>query len=172
MIVSTNNQFIPSFTFPLPLTLQDLFHVELSYTASNSTLTTTMQRNGQPFGPIKDVTLGSSFTDFRVDTFAVSSYSDAGADGSLLARGSIDNVVLVVPNPPLTSLKGVFANAMSVQFTSQTNWVYTLERSEDWVQWRDASASVPGTGGRVDLADQGASPAPPAAFYRVRATRP
>jgi hypothetical protein len=171
IIVSSNNQFIPSFSFPLELTVGDLFHVELSYVAAKRTLSTVMQRNGQPFGPIKDVVLGSTFTDFRADTFAISSYNDAGADGSIFAHGSVDNLDITVPDPPLTSITGTLSGSQfQVQFIGQTNWFYLLERTDDWQLWQAVSAPSAGTGAIQVLKDS-SSPAPERAFYRVRAER-
>ena len=75
-IISSNNQFATTFNFPIELTTNDWFRVMMSYTATNQTLTTDIKRNGQPFNPIKEVILDGGFSDFRVDTIAVSSYSD------------------------------------------------------------------------------------------------
>ena len=125
-LVSSNNQFATGFDFPLVLALGDWFHVAMRYTASNRTLSTTMTRNGQSFGPIKDVKLDASFTDFRLDTVAVSSYSDAGQDpqfaGSLLAHGVVDNVVITAPDPAAPDLTGTIVNgAWQIEFTARTN---------------------------------------------------
>jgi len=54
-----------------------LFHIEMVYTGSNSTLHTTITCNGEPFDPIPDAYAANGFQDFRVDQIAVSSYSDA-----------------------------------------------------------------------------------------------
>jgi len=176
-LVSSNNQFAPGFDFPLELALGDWFHVAMSYTASNRTLSTAMTRNGQPFGPIKDVKLDASFTDFRLDTVAVSSYSDAGQDpqfaGSILARGVVDNVVITVPDPAVPDLAGAIANgAWQIEFTGRTNWLYTLERTADFQSWSAVSPVTPGIGidRRLILADTNAIAAN--AYYRVRADRP
>ena len=56
-IVSSNGQFATSFTFPLALDPGALFHVQLNYAATDQTLTTTVRRNGEPYGSIKMVTL-------------------------------------------------------------------------------------------------------------------
>ena len=170
-MVSSNNQFATSFTFPLELTSGDLFRIAMNYSASNQTLTTTITRNGQPFGPIKDVKPGTTFTDFRVDTFSVSSYSDNTASGSIIVRGVLDNIVITTPEPPVTDLVGSFTNSLwQVQFTSRPNWVYTLERSSDlrtWVTITPAPISV-----ETKLVLQDSNAPPDKAFYRVRAERP
>ena len=174
-LVSINNQFATGFDFPLVLTLGDWFHVAMRYTASNRTLSTTMTRNGQSFGPIKDVKLGASFTDFRLDTVAVSSYSDAGQDpqfaGSLLAHGVVDNVVISAPDPAVADLTGTVVNGeWQIEFTARTNWLYTLQRTEDFQSWTVASPVTPGVNQRLTLADTNGVGAN--AFYRVQAQRP
>jgi len=170
-MVSSNNQFATGFNFPLELTRGDLFHVAMTYTASNQTLATVMARQGAPFGPIKDVQLGAGFADFRVDAFAITSYSDAGADGSLLAQGVVDNIVVTVPEPPISSLSGAFMNQVwQVEFVGRTGWVYTLERTADFRSWNAVSGVTSMDGGRSLLTDANAIAGE--AYYRVRAERP
>ena len=140
-IISSNNQFATSFTFPLEMTVGDLFQITLRYTASNQTLVTTMTRNGAAFGPVKNVRLGTSFTDFHVDAVSVSSYSDQDdLYGSILVRGVVDNVILTTPPPPVSQIAGHFSNGeWQAQFVSRSNWVYTLERTADFQQCAPAA---------------------------------
>jgi hypothetical protein len=156
----------------LALTTGDAFHVAMTYTASNSTLTTTMSRNGAAFGPITPVPLSTNFTDFRVDTVAICSYSDTGDDfDSLLAHGTIDNVAITTPPPPISAVTGGFAlgNSWQMQFTGRSNWLYTLERTMDFQTWTSASATLAGSGTNQVLHDT--LEATNAAFYRVRVQR-
>ena len=174
-LVSSNNQFAPGFDFPRELTLGDWFHVAMTYTASNRTLSTAMTRNSQPFGTNIDVKLDASFTDFRLDTVAVSSYSDTGQDpqfaGSILANGVVDNIAITVPEPAVTHLAGAIANgAWQIEFTARTDWLYMLERTEDFRLWRAVSPLTPGVDRRLTLVDTNAIAAN--AYYRVRAERP
>jgi hypothetical protein len=174
-IISSNVQFASSFNSPLPLTTGDWFHVAMSYTASNQTLVTVMTRNGLAFGPVQDVTLGSAFTDFRADHFALSSYSDAGQDpqyaGSIFAHGVVDNIVLTVPDPAIPPVAVAGArDAWHVDFLARSGWLYSLERTEDFQSWSAVSQLTPGVNGRLSLADTNAMAAN--AFYRVRALRP
>ena len=77
----------------------------------------------------------------------------------------------MVPPPPVSNLRLSFANsAWRAQFMSVTNWIYTLERSEDLVSWASASAAFVGTGAMLSLHDT--NPSAPNVFYRVRAERP
>jgi len=170
-MISSNNQFAAGFDFPRDLTVSDWFHIALTYTASNQTLSTTLTRNGQPFESIKDVKLDASFTDFRLDTVAVSSYSDAGADGSILAHGVVDNILITAPGPPLANLIGLLTNGVwRAEFTSRARWLYTLERTADFQTWTSASPATPGVEGTLRLADTNKPAAK--AFYRLRADLP
>jgi hypothetical protein len=171
VIVSSNNQFVPSFSFPLELTPGDRFHVTMKYSATNQTLVTTMTRNGLPFGPIQDVRLNASFTDFKVDTVAICSYSDAGAEGSILARGVIDNLGVIVPEPPLIELAAWFQDqTWHVEFSALSGWFYCLERTADFQDWIEVIAAVAINNDRMILSDLNAPAS--RAFYRVRAEQP
>ena len=170
-LISSNNQFATVFAYPLELDPGALFAVTMNYTASNKTLRTTMTRNGDAYGLIPDVILGVTFKDFRLDQFAVCSYSDVGADGSLLAHGVVDNLVVTVPPPPVQNLSGIFTNHLwQAGFLSRSNWLYTLERTMDFQVWTNVSVAVTGNATNLFLADTN----PPAsrAFYRVRGERP
>ena len=170
-IISSNNQFATTFNFPLELTTNDRFRVVLRYTATNQTLATDIQRNGQPFNSIKDVILDSGFPDFRADTIAVSSYSEGGADGSILAHGTVDDFQIITPGPPLAGIAGAFTNGFwQVQFLTRTNWFYTLERTTNFESWTTVSPRHTGTGKYVFLQDAAAPN--DRAFYRVKAERP
>ena len=174
--ISTNFTFAYAFD-NLVMTNNDVFHIHMAYTASNQTLITTMTLltpTNEPFGPVDNVVLTdfSTFTDFRVDTFSIDSYSDIGDNyDSLLAHGVVDNLSITIPPPPVSIITGGSAKgSYEVQFTSRTNWLYTLERTTDFRSWVNATADTPGANGTLILSDTNA----PAgrAFYRVRATRP
>ncbi len=155
----------------LALTPGKVYHVLMSYTGSNATMTTTMTEDGTPFGPIHSVALSPYFTDFRVGTVAVSSYSDDGDDyDSVLGHGVLDNILVTTPPPPVTDLTGGFSNgAWQARFTSRSNWLYTLERSVDFQVWTSASVVADGNAGELQLQDTNAISAK--AFYRVVAQR-
>jgi len=173
-MISTNSaysQFATVFAYPLEIDPGALFTVAMDYTASNQTLRTTMTRNGEAFGPIPDVVLGAGFQDFRLDQFAISSYSAAGADGSLLAHGVVDNLVVTVPPPPVQNLTGSFTNNFwQASFLSRSNWLYTLERTTDFQTWTNVSPAVSGGATNLQLTD--ANPLGGRAFYRVKGARP
>jgi hypothetical protein len=154
----------------------DWYHVVINYTASDQTLVTMLTNSEQTSGVAITQPLNSFFTDYRVDTISISSYSDAGQDpefgeGSILAHGAVDNLVVTVPPPPIQNLTGAFSNSIwQVQFTGRSNWVYTLERTTNFQSWAAASPSIGGNGINLLLSDTNVIS--DSAFYRVKAERP
>lgn len=176
IIVSTNNQFIPSFTFPLEMSVGDQFTIQMSYEAKEQTLRTVMTRNQQTFGPIRDVKLPAHFTDFRADAVSINSYSSRGSGGSLLARGVIDNVHVVTPEPQNLGIIGrIVADRWQVEFRGRPGWRYSLERTTDFSGW---SAEPNSSASTLDLgsAERPVILESPVTndhvFFRVRADRP
>ena len=153
----------------------ELVRVSLTYTASNQTLTATFQTNGVDCLEIPPVVLTDDFTtddNFAVDMFSVSSYGSAGDPyDSVLAHGTIANIVVTVPPPPIQNLSGNFSNGVwQVQFISQTNWLYTLESTTNFQTWTDVSISTSGSGTNLFLQDTNTPM--DKEFYRIRADRP
>jgi hypothetical protein len=105
-----------------------------------------------------------------VDAFAISSYSDDRADGSILAHGTVDNIVVVYPQAPMIHVVGRFASGtFEARFQSRMNWYYQLEHTEDLVSWNDIGSPIAGTGGELTLSHANSNAR---GFYRVRAERP
>ncbi len=169
-VFSSNNLARFSFAFPFDLTPLVSYRIEMEHIAAKGTLITRMLANGKPTKEIQDVVLPDQQEfDFRLDSFAVSSYSDAGQsgefDGSVLARGWVDNVLVVLP-PPLRLVPSLTAAGLpGIRFTGRQSWRYLLERSEDLVSWTAAGEWTANRPGEAAMTD----PAPPAfkAFYRV-----
>jgi hypothetical protein len=180
--------FIPQNAYDLSPTLYAPFdfefptgqivHVTMTFTASNQTVVTTITTNGVtsrlPDLALTDPSL-SAFTDsddFRVDTFSVTSYSNTGDPyDSVLAHGFVGNIVVTVPSPPVQNFNGNRANNVwQGQFISQSNWLYTLERTADFQSWTNVSVTTFGVNGILILSDTNALM--DRAFYRVRAERP
>jgi hypothetical protein len=173
--ISTSGQFASGFTFPVELATGSRFHVAMTYTASNRTLTTRLTQNGTTFAAINDVVLGADFGDIAVDHVAVMSYSDAAQDpmfaGSVRARGIVDNLAARIPDVPIRSIAGTWAEGRyTVPLAGMPGWRYTLERTTDWSRWDAVAGPIEGAGERQILVDT----APHAAqgFYRVRAEKP
>jgi hypothetical protein len=174
-VVANTNAIRFSDNHPLELTTDEPFRVDITYTASNQVLRTVITRNGATFGPIRDLSL-LGFPDFRVDTFAVMSYSDALQSppqfaGSILSHGIIDNVTWRVPDPPLAAFRGDFAQGtFRAEFDAKSNWVYRLETTGEFVDWSLVEAKSAVTNGLMVLEDAEVPPA--RAFYRVVVDRP
>lgn len=174
VVVSTNRQWFYNHENLQEIPPGDLFHVTMEFVQKK--LTTTVKRNGELYGPPQIIDLQSANTDFRVDTLAVISYSDAYQSppqfsGSILAHGVIDNVNLVVPNPPLIALRGANAgNSFRANFAASTNWLYRLERTRNFQEWSLVAEGSALTDGPFYLEDAGLFPGQ--ALYRVLANRP
>lgn len=171
ILISSNNAWAYYNSIGLTLDPEALFHIQMTYVASNATLSTIMTRDGAPFGPVHDVVIGSSFTDFRLTHFAVMSYNDAGSDGSLLAHGTIDNIAITTPAPPVGQLAGQWNGGIwQVPVTGASNWLYTLQRTTDLASWTNVAGPVLGSGEALLLQDT--TPPEAQAYYRVYAARP
>ena len=147
-------------------------HVVQSYTGSTSTIVTTISNNGNTLYS-RPFTISASFTDFRCDAFAIESYNDPKPyNGAILrAHGSVRNVKLTVPVPPVRNIKGQLQpTGWTVTFDSLVDWNYALERSSDLVTWTDVTTNIDRTEATCTLQDRDAVTG--ARFYRVRAQRP
>lgn len=175
-VFATNNATQISFTFPFELRPGPNYRVRMEYSATNRVLRTSMLADGVPMAAIQEVVLPEDAAfDFRLDTVAVASYSDAGQsggefDGSILARGWVDNVRVTLP--PADSLERLqFRQGVTeVVFHGRRAWRYTLERSTDLRTWESAATWVGERAGAVVVRD--ALPAAASAIYRVRADAP
>jgi len=149
------------------------YHVVLTHGAGAALVRGQVFINGRLYTALPVSYLSTNFTDFRLDTVAVSSYTatnDPWGD-SLLAHGGVANFVVTVPPPPVQNLTGSFSNAVwRAQFISRSNWLYTLKRTADFQSWTNVSAATAGNGTNLFLSD--AHPPASRAFYRVRAERP
>jgi hypothetical protein len=146
------------------------YHVRVEHAAGQPGLTGEVFTNGVLCASLTNAYL-NPISDFRLDTLAVSSYQDDGFGDTILAHGTVDNLVVVLPPPPVQNLGVGFSNPFwQVEFADRTNWLYTLEHSADLISWSDVSPATPGVGGSLILQDTNAPAAK--AFYRVRAQRP
>jgi len=170
IIVSTNNAWLYNNSNLLGLTPGHWFHVDVDYNSATRTLTTVVTNNGVPYGMTQTILVPTNF-DFRVTAISVSSYSDQHATGSILAHGTVDNLVVIVPSTPVQNFTGGFTNGVwQTQFLSRSNWLYNLQRSTDVQSWTNVSSTTPGNATNLFLPD--ASPPADKAFYRISAQRP
>jgi len=149
--------------------------VNLRYSAAAGVLTTEITRNGQRFTSPIETALPSNFTDFRLDTVAVCSYSDEGQfpgwEGSILAYGRVDNFRIDLPPAPVGCLGMTrSATGCAVQFEPRVGWRYRLLRTQDFATWEPVAQVIPTNFAQVTLSDTNAATA--RAFYRVEADRP
>ncbi len=150
------------------------YHVTLHHAAGTSALSGQVLSNGQPYGSLAGF-YNEGTGDFRFDTAAIISYSDADSAGygygpsSILAHGMVKNFLIAAPPPPVTYLSGSLSNNIwQARFWSRTNWNYTLETSSDLHLWSPLAPALGGTGGQLTLQDTNAPPQ--SRYYRVSAT--
>jgi hypothetical protein len=168
--IDANNIF--NFLFDdVPLENQQTYRIEFSHVAGVPFVTGQILTNGVVYGTFPTPYTSTNFTDFRLDTFSVSSYSDANGYGSsILAHGVVDNIIVTLPPPPMQHITGRWQGSQwQAQFQSRSNWIYTLQRTTNFAAWTD-TASATATSTNLILTD----PNPPSGqgFYRVRAERP
>ncbi len=153
-----------------PLDNGVVYHIVLTHAAGQPAISGEVSVNGQLYTSLPKVFAGP-ITNFLIDTISISSYQNSG--NSLLAHGTADNFVVTLPPPPVQNLTGAFSNDVWLaQFISQSNWLYTLQRSADFQSWGNvpASTSIAGNGTNLFLPDN--NPPPHKSFYRIRADRP
>jgi hypothetical protein len=159
--------------FTLPL--ETWMKVGMVYTASNHTVTLTITTNRVVVGQVVDAPLVDVQRGFRLDAFAIASYSERGQNpgypGSVLAHGIIDNIEITTPPYPVSSMDGKMVSSEWVQeFYSVRGWRYRLEASEDLATWTEVGAEAEGTGGQMTLRAENEGGAR-LRFFRVKAIR-
>jgi hypothetical protein len=145
------------------------YHVVLIHRAGSTFMTGNVYTNGQVYSSLPVQEAFGNLTDFRLDTLSVSSYTSTNDPygDSLLAHGTVDNLAVAAPLP-VGTINAIAAG--QVQFTSDTNWLYTLQRSVDFQSWTNASISTSGNGTNLFLQDT--NTISDKSFYRVRADLP
>jgi hypothetical protein len=106
----------------------------------------------------------------------VSPVSSGDLDLSALARDTAGNTVtsavvqITIPELPSPPLTGAFSNGLwQVQFPSDGDWLYVLERSSDLISW-EAVTAITGEN-QTTLTIDDPDPLPSHSFYRVRVQR-
>jgi hypothetical protein len=156
----------------LSLGLGVTYHIVIAHTAGQPTISGSVSTGGQLYTGLPQIFPGP-ITDFRLDMISITSYTATNNPfgDSILAHGTVDNLVVTLPPPPVQNLTGAFSNDVWVaRFLSRSNWLYTLERTASFQSWTNVSPAFPGNGTNVFLTD--ANPPVSRAFYRVRANRP
>jgi hypothetical protein len=159
------------FNYGVPVTLQPgtTYRIVLKHAAGDGMLAGEIYLGEALYDSMPKSFTNANFTDFRVDTLAVASYSGVNSFAELYARGAVDNLVLTIPLA-VGEIDGRFAGVpWQVKVSSNTNSNYILQRTADFEVWADVGTPLPGTGSELLLTD----PNPPAteAYYRVKATQ-
>jgi len=146
------------------------YHILLLHQANTAVISGEIFTNGQLMTSLPNVfsdmpTNGSSA--FQLDTFSISSYADDGFGDDILAHGSVSKIAVASPLP-VQAIQNLTLG--EVQFTSDTNWLYTLEQSSDLQNWSAAAPAVSGKG--TNLVLQATNLPADKAFYRVSAGLP
>ena len=151
-----------------PLNTGTTYHIVLTHAADTTNISGQIFADGQLYSSLPNVFHGP-ISDFRIDTVSITSYSNPA--NPLLAHGTVDNFVITLPPPPVQNLMvGFMNNFWTAQFISRSNWLYTLQRTTNFISWNSISPSTSGNGTNLFLPDTNA-PADKA-FYRVKADRP
>jgi hypothetical protein len=151
-----------------PLDTGIIYHIVLTHVAGQTNISGEIFTDGQLYSSLPRIFAGP-IIDFRIDTVSVTSYRNPA--NSLLAHGTVDNFVVTLPPPPVQDLTGAFSNNVwQAQFISQSNWLYTLQRSTNLISWDDIPPSMNGNGTNLFLPDN--NPPQDKSFYRVLANRP
>ena len=153
-------------------------HVTMTYTASNQTAVVTFTNSGVALANLPSLALipDNGFVtndNFYADTFSISSYSSFGDDyDSVLAHGTVANLIVTVPPPPVQNLAVNFSGSQwQVQFTGQDKWHYILQHSTNLTTWVEIN-SLDSTNANVTMTLTDTNSPADKSFYRVRADRP
>lgn len=156
--------------FELPVKVP--LHIRLSFDAGTQSAHIQVQSNGSTLGTATAV-LSRAFTWFELDSLCLASYSDAGQapfmPGSILAHGTVDNLVARIPPSPIRSEQiKVTSGRWTHTLLSRTGWNYTLQSSPDLESWTDFGPTLPGTGETLSLETTTAA-SDPQRFFRIKA---
>lgn len=171
------NQDFHIFELPLNQTLR----FTLSFDSETQSVRSSMMLDGASFGPVTTAKIsetmtpfGDNFTQFYLDTFAISTFSDQDLEpgpfaSSILAHGFIDNITITFPPPPIQEEKfSIVQGKWNHRFQGRENWSYALERTRDFRTWEIVGDRVRGTGDILSIQDSG-SVLSKSRYYRINA---
>jgi hypothetical protein len=167
-LVDSTNRFYFSYDATKPMLNNTTYRIVLIHRAGESAISGTVYTNGQVFTTMPNID-NYGPDDFQLDTFAIFNYTtlDETYGDSLFAQGTVDNLAFSSPLP-VDNVKVVGTG--EVRVASDTNWLYTLEQTVDFVTWTAAAPAVPGNGTNLIL--QATNPPAGKSLYRVRAELP
>ena len=167
-LVGADGNFYFAFDTSQPMVNDVTYRVVLIHRAGQVGISGTVYTNGQVFTSLPTVAAYGA-DDFDLDTFSINSYTtlDDIYGDALLAHGIVDNLSFASPLP-VDQVSTVAAG--QIQFTSDTNWLYTLEQSDNFQTWTPAAPVTLGNG--TNLVLQATNPSADKSFYRIRADLP
>ena len=167
-LVDTNSNFYFAYDATQPLVNVTTYHILLLHQANTSAISGEVLANGQVVSTLPQIYSGGTGA-FELDTLAIDNYTtlDDPYGDSLLAHGTVDNLVFASPLP-VGTISTVAAG--QVKFASDTNWLYTLQQTADFQTWSTAAPAV--MGNQTNLVIQAVNLPTDKSFYRVRADVP
>lgn len=160
------------FTYPFSLDTHVVYHLSARFQGASRKLAIAVTADGMPTVPVTGLDLPDSFGDFHLDAFGVFVWNESsGGFDSLFAEGTVDNIVLSIPEVANLQIRMADGSRDTVQFVGQTGWSYFLEGSMDLKTWNAVSLPVQGTGQNLQLTDV-VGDSVPVYFYRVQARHP
>jgi hypothetical protein len=164
VLVSSNSAFGASFLFPAPLDNGIWYQVTMVYTATNQLMKTTAVNETSLQTYQTSLQLPEGFTDYSLNALSITSYQDNDSTGSMLAEGSVRNLSVTFPNPPLILKITNGLSQTSLTFSSRTNRYYSIEGSGTLKNWNALSSPVLGNEAKTEIQ----LPATPTVqFFRV-----
>lgn len=152
----------------LPFDVGTTYHVVMTHAVGAANLTGQVLVNGQTYTSLPLVYY-APITDFRIDTLSISSYG--GGTVRTPAQGVVDNFTVTLPPPPIQNQTNIFnGQSWRTTFNGQTNWLYALQRTTNFLSWSNVVVTNFSSGTVVTLTDT--NPPTSHSFYRVQATRP
>ncbi|MEI9863044.1 MAG: hypothetical protein WDN00_00495 [Limisphaerales bacterium] len=132
-LVDANGSFYFAFDTSQPMVNDVTYRVVLIHRAGEASISGTVYTNGQVFTSLPIVAAYGA-DDFDLDTLSINNYTtlDDIYGDALLAHGTVDNLSFASPLP-VDQISTIAAG--QIQFISDTNWLYTLEQSDDFQTW-------------------------------------
>jgi hypothetical protein len=148
------------------------YHILLLHQANMAAISGEIFTNSQLMTSLPNVVSGIPTNDpgaFQLDTLSISSYADDGLGDDILAHGSVSKIAVASPLP-VQAIQNLAPG--QIQFASDTNWLYMLQRSADLQTWACISNATSIFGNGTNLFLQDTNTLSDKSFYRVRADLP
>ena len=164
-----NGKVLADFAFPFTIEAGRTHRVRVRHEANPRQVVTEVEVAGQVVATTR-IAISAGFGGFELDALALiiwderTSFSD-----SLSAAGWVDNIEVVVPDPPVGTLS-ILPSGREMEVLALAGWTYRLEASLDLRDWQTVDGPHPGTGQVIRLIDARKAQFP-WQYYRVQAGR-